>query len=97
MCYELIVIFKNHSNIFFPRKAEIIEGPNDQLMEEMIKQFENIANLPGFGENDIEEMLSSGGMDKMLEYMMEALATKDYLYEPMKEFAQKVGTFYLLD
>ena len=63
----------------------------------MIKHFESVANLPGFGENDIEEMLSGGGMDKMLEYMMEALATKDYLYEPMKEFAQKVGIFYLLD
>lgn len=47
-------------------------------------------NLSGFAESDFEEMFGSGGMEKMLESMMEALATKDYLYEPMKEFAQKV-------
>ncbi|PKY47763.1 hypothetical protein RhiirA4_403767 [Rhizophagus irregularis] len=68
--------------------AEIIDGSNDQIME-MMKQIENMANLSGFAENDFEEMFGSGGMEKMLESMMEALATKDYLYEPMKEFAQK--------
>ena len=56
-----------------------------------MKHLENVANFPGLAENDIEEMFSGGGMDKMLEFMMETLATKDYLYEPMKEFAQKVG------
>jgi len=57
-----------------------------------MKHLEGVANLPGLAENDIEEILSGGGMDKMLEFMMETLASKDYLYEPMKEFAQKVGT-----
>ncbi|RIA85691.1 Pex19 protein [Glomus cerebriforme] len=56
--------------------AEIIDGSNDQLMEEMFLKH-------------LESMASFGGMEKMLESMMETLATKDYLYEPMKEFAQK--------
>ncbi|GBB92015.1 hypothetical protein RclHR1_19500001 [Rhizophagus clarus] len=68
--------------------AEIMDGSNDQFME-MMKHLENMANLSGLAENDLEEMFGSGGMEKMLESMMEALATKDYLYEPMKEFAQK--------
>ncbi|EXX60602.1 hypothetical protein RirG_178570 [Rhizophagus irregularis DAOM 197198w] len=73
--------------------AEIIDGSNDQIME-MMKQIENMANLSGFAENDFEEMFGSGGMEKMLESMMEALATKDYLYEPMKEFAQKMSSLH---
>ncbi len=74
------------------KKAEITEGSTEALMEEMIKHLEGVANLSGLAENgDMEEIFSGGGMEKMFEFMMEALATKDYLYEPMKEFAQKVG------
>ncbi|CAG8453421.1 4882_t:CDS:2 [Acaulospora morrowiae] len=63
--------------------AEITEKSADEIMDRVIKQLE------GLGENgNMEEMLGSG-MDNMLEFLMETLATKDYLYEPMKEFAQK--------
>ncbi|CAI2167554.1 18515_t:CDS:2 [Funneliformis geosporum] len=69
--------------------AEITEGSND-LMEEMMKHLESVGNLPGLAENgDMEEIFKGGEVEKMFEVMMEALATKDYLYEPMKEFAQK--------
>ncbi|CAG8521360.1 1218_t:CDS:2 [Dentiscutata erythropus] len=67
--------------------AEVSESATDAIVEQMFKQIED--GLAGLGENgDMEDMLG-GGMDKVLEWMMETLATKDYLYEPMKEFAQK--------
>ncbi|CAG8792219.1 25336_t:CDS:2 [Gigaspora margarita] len=74
--------------------AEISESATDAIVEQMIKQLEDVAGLAGLGENgDMEDMIG-GGMDKVLEWMMETLATKDYLYEPMKEFAQKVDNHY---
>ncbi|CAG8718250.1 9835_t:CDS:2 [Racocetra fulgida] len=69
--------------------AEISEGAADALVEQMIKQLEGVAGLAGLGENGNMEDMMGGGMDKVLEWMMETLATKDYLYEPMKEFVQK--------
>ncbi|CAG8612175.1 5258_t:CDS:2, partial [Cetraspora pellucida] len=69
--------------------AEVSEGATDALVEQMIKQLEGVAGLAGLGENGNMEDMMGGGMDKVLEWMMETLATKDYLYEPMKEFVQK--------
>ncbi|CAG8667551.1 325_t:CDS:2 [Cetraspora pellucida] len=74
--------------------AEVSEGATDALVEQMIKQLEGVAGLAGLGENGNMEDMMGGGMDKVLEWMMETLATKDYLYEPMKEFVQKVDNHY---
>ncbi|CAG8553026.1 15816_t:CDS:2 [Funneliformis mosseae] len=73
--------------------AEITDGSND-LMEEMMKHLESVGNLSGLPDiGDMEENFNGGEMEKIFEFMMETLATKDYLYEPMKEFAQKLQDF----
>ena len=56
-------------------------------MEEMLKHLENM----GLTEDNIDGMCGGmGGMDKIMESMMGTLASKEYLYEPMKEFHGKV-------
>lgn len=44
----------------------------------------------------MEDMLG-GEVDKVLEWMMETLATKECLYEPMKEFGQKVRSKFSIN
>ncbi|CAJ0752269.1 22684_t:CDS:2 [Entrophospora sp. SA101] len=63
--------------------ASITEESTDILMEEMLKHLENM----GLTEDNIDGMC--GGMDKIMESMMGTLASKEYLYEPMKEFHKK--------
>nr|CAG8454755.1 120_t:CDS:2 [Entrophospora candida] len=64
-------------------QASITEESTDILMEEMLKHLENM----GLTEDNIDGMC--GGMDKIMESMMGTLASKEYLYEPMKEFHKK--------
>ncbi|CAJ0857837.1 4032_t:CDS:2 [Entrophospora sp. SA101] len=66
--------------------ASITEESTDILMEEMLKHLENM----GLTEDNIDGMCGGvGGMDKIMESMMGTLASKEYLYEPMKEFHEK--------
>lgn len=50
---------------------------NDDMMAEMMKQMEGL--------------VESGEFNNALEGMMEQLMTKDVLYEPMKDLADRVG------
>jgi len=43
---------------------------------------------------EIENLVDSGDFNTVIEDMMESLMSKDILYEPMKDLAEKVFLFF---
>lgn len=59
--------------------SDTFDGPTDDIMEAMMKQMESLVD--------------SKELDGMLEGMVESLMSKDILYEPMKDLANRYPTW----
>jgi peroxin-19 len=57
-------------------KTDLSEESEDAFMQEMMRQMESLTD--------------NGDFQNMLEGMMNQLMSKDLLYEPMKDLAEKV-------